>query len=404
MMTRKVISFLGYTPPDRPYRPTTYVYQEKEHYTPFMSEAAAHFFSPDHLLVLVTSDAKVQNFGYLEKNLHGVITPKPVDIPSGKHEQELWEIFDAIASCIEKGDTIIFDITNGFRSLPVLAFLAASYVRLVRDATVEQMVYGAFDEKDEKSNRTPVFDLTPFLTLLDWTTATNTFIKSGRATDLSALLRSGISSSGGEFNLLANRLETLSLALHTSRPATVMQSANGLSTDITGVKPHIAGGAIPFGLLLDKINAEYSIFGLDEPMEQKNARHVLERLRKVIDWYIDKDLLIQAMTLSREWLVSLVVYHLNGDIFDDSRGGDRKKAETVINNYKNNRTAPNPTLEKTLPDILTIWSEVDPDSLQARDLRNDLAHCGMRKNAREPEEVVQGVRSVRQKLHQLLPS
>lgn len=397
-MTRKVISFLGYThtPPDRPYRPyrpTTYVYQEKEHHTQFMSEAAAHFFSPDNLLVLVTSEAKDQNFGNLKKNLQGVITPQPVDIPSGKHEQELWEIFDTIASCIEKGDTIIFDITNGFRSLPVLAFLAASYVRLVRDATVKQMVYGAFDAKDEK-DRTPVFDLTPFLTLLDWTTATNTFIKSGRATDLSHLLRSEISSSGGAFSPLANRLETLSLALHTSRPVTVMQSANGLSTDITGVKPHIVGGAMPFGLLLDKINAEYSIFGLDEPMERKNAKHVLERLLKAIDWYIDKDLLIQAMTLSREWLVSLVVYHLNGDIFDER--GARKEAENVINDYKN-RTAPNLTLENILPKIRTIWKH-------ARDLRNDLAHCGMRRNSREPEKVVQNVRSVCQELRELLPS
>lgn len=400
-MATKVFTFLGYTPQDRPYRPTTYVFQGMEHFSPFMSEAAVHFFRPDHLLVLVTQEAKGQNFADLQNNLAGIINPQPVDIPSGQNEQELWEIFDAIANRIEKDDTIIFDITNGFRSLPILAFLAASYVRLVRDATVKQMVYGAYDAKDNEQNRTPVFDLTPFLTLLDWTAATNIFLKSGRAADLSALLRNGLASSQDAFEPLANRLETLSLALHTSRPAKVLQAANKLNEDISQAKPQVAGGAMPFGLLLDKINAEYSVFGLDEPMNKQNAGQVLERLLKIIAWYVDKDLLIQAMTLSREWLISLVVYYLGGDLYDN---GDRKKAEQVIFNYGKDKSAPDQTLATILPDILTIWSEVEPDDMQARDLRNDIAHCGMRRNPREPEEVAQRVRSICNELQKLLPS
>jgi CRISPR-associated DxTHG motif protein len=45
-----------------------------------------------------------------------------VDIPEGRSEQELWEIFDRVASAVDEGDTILLDITHAFRSIPMIVF------------------------------------------------------------------------------------------------------------------------------------------------------------------------------------------------------------------------------------------------------------------------------------------
>ncbi|NJP05006.1 MAG: TIGR02221 family CRISPR-associated protein [Chloroflexaceae bacterium] len=416
-MTTKVISFLGYTPPDKRYQRTTYVF-EGEPYptpTPFMSEAAAHFFKPDELLILVTAEAKGQNFGDLVKNLEGVITPTPVDIPSGKHEHELWQIFAAMSERIQPGDRIIFDITNGFRSLPVLAFLAASFVQIVRQAQVERMVYGAFDAQDKGKGLTPVFDLTPFVRLLEWTTATNTFLKTGRFTDVGSLLKNPHEQHDTDLSKLADLMSTVSRGLHTSRPTHVMEQSHQLVQAIDQFSSDTQDQTQPFRLLLENIRTEYSQFGLENLHDKKE---LLKRLLKMIDWYVEKDLLIQAMTLAREWLVSLVVYYQGGDIFDDQRGnakrgvpaGDRQQAEAFITGHQKD-IQPSNELRTALPKIRDFWqqiSDINQEQSESRkdvgDIRNDLAHCGMRSNPRSPDEIASAVRGICKDLQQLMPA
>lgn len=412
-MPTKAISFLGYTRPDQPYRETTYCYQGQECTTPFMAEATARFFKPDALLVLVTQEAEAQNFPVLEDRIGHLLPVEPVHIPSCKTEDELWQMFTIMAEQIAEGDTIIFDITNGFRSLPVLAFLAASYIRVVRQAEVEKMVYGAFDAS--VGGKTPVFDLTPFVRLLDWTTATDAFIKFGRFTEIGKLLDSDAVSSNVELSRLAGDLDYLSRGLHTSRTQQVMQKASHLAAAIDAATAGIEGGSQPFSLLLDRIKQEYGGLGLGDLRDKKQ---VLARLLTMIDWYLEKDLLIQAMTLAREWLVSLIVYHLGGDMFDDRHGnkykgvtsGHRQQAEELINTGRlsgDGYLGLTPDASAMLPRVQQIWRRVNhhsPDNQEAADIRNDLAHCGMGRNPREPDVIAKAVKEICQGLRLLMPA
>ncbi len=373
-MTRKVVSFLGYTPPNRPYQPTTYVYDQMEHSTPFMAEAAVHFFKPDRLLVLVTQEAKAQNFGDLCQNLEGVITPIPIDIPSGQHEQELGEIFAAIAGNIKPDDTIIFDITNGFRSLPVLAFLATSFVRIVRGASVERMVYGAFDAKDKVHDRTPVFDLTPFLTLLDWTTRTDAFLKFGRA-DFAALMTSSASQVIQE---LAKTLDMLSSSLYMSRTQQAMEQAATLQELIqeTTTQLSTAAGTMPFTILLEQIKNEYAPLALAKPVSVQHRRAALSTILRMINWYREKKMLLHAATLATEWCTAVARYQDGQSLF--CRFNERKRA---IEN------------KGPLSDLYQ----------RAKEVRNDVAHCGMEPSFAEAKNVEEAVTNLCQELPNFLP-
>lgn len=49
------------------------------------------------------------------------------------------------------------------------------------------MVYGAFDLPNKPNNITPIFDVTPFLDIVDWAQAIMMFLRTGRGADLVAL-------------------------------------------------------------------------------------------------------------------------------------------------------------------------------------------------------------------------
>jgi hypothetical protein len=383
-MATKVISFLGHNR----LSDTTYVFKPETtgYTTSFMAEATARKFMPDQLLVLVTSEARTKNFGLLQERMQDCsIQPTPVDIPSGKSEEELWDIFDIISNQIQTGDSIIFDVTNAFRSLPILAFLAASYIRVARKATVEKMVYGAFDARVD--DRTPVFDLTPFIKLLDWTTATSAFLQYGRGEDLMKLVQEPTPAPTRSPASLAEKLKTLTAALQTSRPIEVMEMAHGLG-DAIGAYQIESLSARPFGLLLDTINQEYGIFGLDTPLQQAARQEVVKKQLDMITWYRDKGLFVQAITLAREWLVSLVMLDEGGTL---SARGDRNRAEKVLRGERE----PVHIAASKLTTIQDIWH-------QTRDVRNDIAHTGMLQNARKAAEVEEQVRKVCNQLEGLI--
>jgi CRISPR-associated DxTHG motif protein len=378
-MTTRAISFLGYTRPELPYRPTTYVYGDRECHSAFMAEATARFFQHeiDELLVLVTEQAFGQNYADLQRAIAGAVPVRPVHIPSGQNEAELWAMFAAIERQIGQGDQIIFDITNGFRSLPVLALLAATFVRVARGAYVQRMIYGAFDATTD--GKTPVFDLTPFVRLLDWTSATDAFLKYGRADDLAAL--------AGD-TTLASQLKAMTEALQTSRPAETMEVADGLEDAITATRATTAPAQQPFALLLDRIGAEYASFGLRRPRDRSNAGAVLQKQRTMIAWYIEKGMFVQAMTSAREWIVSLVVLHTGGDLFAKGQRGD---AERLLNNNPKTPSSLDPALVPQLDQLRRLW-------LDARDVRNSLAHVGMLHDAPRAKKVIERVRQVTARL------
>lgn len=124
----------------------------------------------------------------------------PVDIPSGKSEDELWQIFDSIFNKIDKNDEIIFDITHSFRSLPMIALIILNYAKFVKKCKINGIFYGAFEALGTPREieymptdlrNVPIFDLTPFVKLLDWTVGIDRFIETGDARSLNTLMKSG---------------------------------------------------------------------------------------------------------------------------------------------------------------------------------------------------------------------
>ena len=128
----KALSFLG----TGDYKTVTFVWESSEGLTEVQTrlfpEAVARIFRPDRLLVLITPQVKGhENFRRLQECLGKLV--QPIEIPEGKSEAELWDIFARCADYVTEGDEILLDVTHAFRSLPLLVFTVAAYLRRTKD-------------------------------------------------------------------------------------------------------------------------------------------------------------------------------------------------------------------------------------------------------------------------------
>lgn len=399
----KAISFLG----TGDYQEVLYTTGEIEHCTRFFPVALCKLFHPSKLIVLLTEAAKQKHGGGLSTELRALGQEFAlVQIPEGAKETEIWDLFDSIAENFGEGERIILDVTHGYRSLPVLVTIAAVYLGVAKGARIEKMVYGAYEARDKTTNRAPVFDLTPFLDLLAWTTATDQFLQTGNALRLVKLLEQAQNlpyQSKAPVGELPTRLKTTATALRnvteairTVRPEEAMQETVRLLKALADAAAEARRWAKPFGLLIERTRQEYERFALPDPKAdiRANLRVQLDLLR----WYIDKGQTVEAVILAREWLVSFTACLLDRDPIEDRQAVEDLLTTAAQSTYQEPQAAM-PAEVAALPNgrrLAQVWDKVS-------DLRNDVAHVGARSQPRRSRGIITQVQEVFSWLSALAP-
>jgi CRISPR-associated DxTHG motif protein len=372
---RKLITFAG----TGNYQTATYVWQDRERTTSFIAEALTAWFEPDEVLVVLTPTAE-RNANWENLQL-AVPAVKPLEIPEPGSESALWEIFRVLSANITTDDEIILDVTHAFRALPVIALVSASYLQALSGARITHILYGAWEAK-QADGRTPVFDLGLFLQLQQWTLAAATLKATGDARPFGRLL-SDIQNSwqtqpnkvAGEplptrLKSVGNSLQSLSAALALTRPDEIARTLPGIFRNLEQAQEQFESWALPFASALEVVKEIYA------PL----AGGTLASEMSLIQWYANHGQLVQAITFTREWLVSCTAGHLG---FTGLRErNDRAVIEDLLNHAVIRRVevikgTPSPLLSAF--DALTCASQLEQAWDRARNLRNDIAHCGMNK-------------------------
>jgi len=354
--------------------------------------------------VFVTPKAKQHEyFAALSERLGAKM--EAIDIPEGRSEQELWQIFDCVTSSVGEGDSVILDITHAFRSIPMIVFAVAAYLRRTKDVTIERIVYGAFEARDE-NNRAPIFDLTPLLDLLDWLSGAEFLLRRSDATLLAERLRTvhrqAWRSRSGEdlptiLQPIANKLRSFSHALHLARPRDVMRNAKDLLPMLQGMASEAEQWAKPFAIILEQIRSEAEKFAHDAPdrLDKEN----LQKQLALIEHFVEKGLWVQAILLAREWVVSWVALQRGDGDWLDSNYREREIEHALGSAAKRLRgeSVEVPEWFDELPkskEVADLWNSLTQ-------LRNDVAHCGMRKNAAPISSIEQRVKEIPSRLKAL---
>jgi CRISPR-associated Csx2 family protein len=402
----KIISFLGFGK----YTQTTYVSTDGQTcYTPFFQEALVKFYSPEILYVMLTNKVENElpngqsetNWSALERILKeskfkGKLEPIR-NIPEKNSPDDIWQIFKSVTELLEPGDEVIFDITHSFRSIPIVALISVSYLRIVKEVKIAGLLYGAYEAKNE-NNETPIFDLLPIVSLLDWTTATDQFIKTGNGESLAKLL----TGNGSETDRLANNIQSIAQGLQVLRPMELMKQASVLPENIELATQQISQKVPPFASLLQRVERDYSKFGLANPEDyQSQAKEVLWKELEMIKWYEEKGQIVQALSLAREWLPSLLCFKF---ALDPMEKKNRDEMENLLNlggKIKNKETGVTKESEqwlglpKELTEKLKELCTGDPNkSVNLSNLRNDVLHSGFRKNPKKASEITEKTKKI----------
>ena len=384
MSQTKIITFLGVRP-----NLTTYSYKNKEYKGEAFAQVIREFCQYDTMLVCVTELAKEKTFPILEALNDSRI--KAIDIPTGRTTEEMWETFKIITQQVDEDDRVIFDITHGLRSLQFLVFLFATYLKAAKNVTIDAVYYGALELQGSNNGVAPVIELSEFVSMIDWLTATTRFVKIGDGQPLASLLEGAIPSNEelknypntrplrDQLKQSAKAIEDISLALSLTRPIETMESATKLEEILRQATTSFAERAKPFSLLSEKVVQEYGQFALPNPKDEAALSENLRLQFQMIKWYFDRNQLVQAVTLAREWLVSILALRFDEPMFDDKNG--RNFVEAALNNaVEMNKPHPRPPLDSrcnekfaALPEageLASVWSKMT-------ELRNDIAHVGM---------------------------
>lgn len=365
----KLIAFLG----TGRYETVKYYWNDLECETQFVQRAFAEWLKPEAICILLTEAARGKRWEDLRKQLEEYHL-HPVNIPDGKSEQELWEIFRKISDAVDTGEEIVFDITHGFRSLPMIALLTIAYLKQVKNVRFKHLLYGAYEARDERGR--PVFDLTPFANLLDWLALAQMFLTTGNARRLGELIeeiqntafRNPDPSTEDRPQALKNFGEALTEVsdnLLMARVPTLPESVGKLLERLERAREEVRTWAPPLDVLLSEIKEAYAPFAdKDNPLKTQ---------AELIKWYFNRDHIIQATTLAREWTVSYYL-HQEGKDWQDKQAREQME-EKLGRNLKDE----------------PLWSKITT-------VRNDLAHCGFGR----AEKQVLKVESIRKKAEEIV--
>lgn len=270
-----------------------------------------------------------------------------ISINDGKSEEEIWSIFEEIYKCIDEGDEVIFDITHGFRSLPMQALTVLNYARVMKNIKLLGIYYGAFEVP---GNEKPIFNLTSYSDILNWTDAVNTFIKYGNSNAIRDIFNEKVKDGNREIKVLEKFIEELSdltNCIDTSRGRIVEKSecknnkkrmkksiyaaASGAKEELKNIDEEKEALIIPLKPLFKKIGDNITPFCKENNFEVGMA---------TIRWCIKNNLIQNAYTALDETIKTYVCDKYNlSNTSEETRDKIVKKSLTHIskNIEKNSR-------------------------------------------------------------------
>jgi CRISPR-associated DxTHG motif protein len=274
----KLLTFLGVGK----YEQTTYTWQDQECTSQYSPVASCTFLNPDTLCVFLTEEAEKKVFPEFKQFLPTQLKVLTYPVPLGAREQELWKIFESVSGSVNFREEVAFDITHGLRSFPLIGLLVAAFLRAGMDVSIKAILYGAFDVgKIVSPGRTPMFDLTPMLSLFEWAVAADRFNRTGDSRYLSSLLKNqrkilaleakenkALLSQIGHLGDLANLLSEISQSLQLIRPHQTMQRVAKLSELTQKAQPLLEHTAAtrPFELLMGSVIQSYAPMAHTDPL------------------------------------------------------------------------------------------------------------------------------------------
>ncbi|MDY0221312.1 MAG: TIGR02221 family CRISPR-associated protein [Desulfobacterium sp.] len=317
---------------------------------------------------------------------------KRIDIPKGDNEEQIWEIFNKVFSTLREDEEIVIDITHGFRSLPVLLMTLIGYSRLLKNISVSGIYYGAFEvlgdftaanKIPEDERIAPIFDLTSFEKIIEWTQATQGFVKNGTAKDLKHLASKrinpvlkesrGADSAAKAMDTIVNGIEMICQNILVNRGTEI------LHYDYEKIKDQ-----------LQKLRQEdvfiaplAPLFVVIEEKIDGFAKDDINNGFRAVDWCVSHGMIQQAITMLQENMATFLLTQVGEDWGVEKNRDAVSLTMNLVSQKKSNLDvdsdvddAQRQLIKKLMvnPILLKLYKSYE----QLRSIRNDVNHGGFR--------------------------
>lgn len=405
----RVIAFLGKLP-ENP-RLVTYAYDGFKYQGVVFPEALCQFMHFDEMIVFVTEVARQTAYPYLDRLGDQRIVA--VDIPDGRTPDERRLIFEKLLNVVEDGDRVIFDVTHGFRSIPFFAFLAVAFLKSARqNVTVERILYGELGQDGQPGQ---IIDLTEYLDLLDWMSATDQFVNLGNSHALvnrvkeAALDDQTPDADRSILQELATSLDNVSRSLHLAIPDMTMSAAFQLQNSLDQAREILKRDLRPFLPLANRVEAAFEPMMLADASDPANVWRTLTRERAIVNWYLERKLLFQAIAMAFEWLRSYGLAYCGstelyryrarnrlGNQYNTIYSLERQSRENELSPRESEQLQAARTELESIPNLDRLLDLYK----QAKELRNDLMHISRsHRTGKTPADREEEIREVCRQLN-----
>lgn len=398
MSRRKLLTFLG----TGNYEEITYYKDAKESTSRYIQKALSDIIEQDlTIIVFVTQEAKKKNWFGNRCNYMGLkdeldkacIKYEVVDIFDGKNNEEMWANFDKIYDVLEPNDAVYIDVTHSFRSIPFIFMAVLNYGKFIKNIDVIGIFYGAYEAKSE--NRAPIFDLTMFNKLSDWTMSAEKLISTGDGENFSQIVDSTVSpilketkgadESAQTVRRLNKSLKEYSYALKSARGDSLSSIGCDLKESLMNLKSIERGELKPFEKIVDKIMKRLSGYN-GELVHDIHFTICLCKKFKLIQ---------QAYTLLTENIINYVCIKGNLDVNNQKVNNipSRIMAKNILLSFheldgdKITLTKEESSIKQRLSGILN--HDLADLYKQVSDYRNDLNHAGYRQDTKSYRKFIE---------------
>lgn len=371
---KKLFTFLG----TGRYEKVFYSYDEQKTDTKFVQEAICNIIGNDvQVIACLTEKSKEKNWNELETILSkNKMNYKVIDILDGNNDNEIWNNFNLLYEELEENDEIYLDITYSFRSIPVIIISVLNYAKFIKNIKIKGIYYGAYEAK--KDELVPIFNLSLFDKLTDWTVGAERFINTGDSTLLCERINNvtepilkkttGKDEEAKISKKIKNNLESFSGALHTVRGKDVSKYGMALKNSLENIKEIHRNELNPFEKILDKIYEKAYFYSGD----------VVKDIHYTIKLCGDLNLIQQGYTLFRENIINYVCVckglDTNNKECRDSAEKYLAKGRNDSNESYNNSKE---MAERFLTKLRKLFNDIGSN------YRNDLNHAGYRQDAKD---------------------
>jgi CRISPR-associated Csx2 family protein len=292
-----------------------------------------------------------------------------IDIPEGKSENEIWEIFQIVYNQLMPNDEVIFDITHSFRSIPMLNMVLINYAKVLKNISVAGIHYGAYEVENEIK---PIWNLISFSELQDWTLAVSGLVKFGNSSEIKKLAQQEVlpilqnkddlnNAMAQELVQLAKSVEFVTDALATNRGDEIV-GANIFNNLQKNIKTLSNSNFIPpFKPIIDLIHKKTERFNVSKDIMNGFVS---------VEWCIDHNLIPQGYTMLQE---SIFTYYCHLAGLDFKLKDNRDLVLNAFHNINHNKIEKNRNVFEIMniipKEMASLYESMTQD-------RNDISHGG----------------------------